>query len=146
MNKSSKTALLSTVLGAAAGLCVGLDASPAQAFASLRCGNELVTEGDSLYEVRTTCGEPNQLDSYVEFRTVRHRVRQNCQRDTEGRTQCDWVWVERTVEVQMHRALYDFGPNRFLHELLFEQGRLVRSETRGYGKKKPDEDASHSPE
>lgn len=132
MKKLSLTGSLLILLG------IGLDAPEAQATASLRCGNALVSEGDSLYEVRTTCGEPDQLDAYIEFRTVRHRVQQNCRREAGGPPRCDSVWVERTIEVQMHRALYDFGPNRFLHELLFEQGRLVSSETRGYGKIKKD--------
>ncbi len=131
---SSRTRLLRAG-SITAGLVVASWLSQAEAFSSMRCGNKLVSVGDSLYEVRATCGEPDQLDAYVEYRTVRERVRRVCTRDSSGESSCQDVWAERTVEVQMHKALYDFGRNRFIHYLLFEQGRLASVESGGYGKK-----------
>jgi len=121
----------------AGALALGLVGSDAEAWSSMRCGNDLVTVGDSLYEVRSTCGEPDQLDAYVEYRTVRERVGRRCTRSDQGKERCTDIVVERTIEVPMHLAVYDFGRNRFIQLLTFERGRLRSVATGGYGKKPP---------
>ena len=44
----------------------------------MRCGNRLVSKGDSTYEVRSRCGEPSDANRRVETRTERRRVRVPC--------------------------------------------------------------------
>ena len=44
---------------------------------------------------------------------------------------------EYTVEVTIDEWTYDFGSNRFLQFLKFEQGRLVRLQSGSYGQKDP---------
>jgi hypothetical protein len=106
----------------------------ARAWDSMRCGNRLVDVGDALYRVKALCGEPDQIDQSVEFRTVRERVRTVCR--TENRSQvCNDIYNERTIEVPVHRLTYDFGPNRFVHILRFEFSRLVNVESGTYGVK-----------
>jgi hypothetical protein len=121
-------------LAGAATLVWGLASGDALAFGSMRCGSDLVSEGDTLYEVRATCGEPDQLDAYVEYRRVIRWVRQ-CTRDTDGKTNCSDVAVEHQIPVQMHRATYDFGRNRFIQYVTFEEGRLKSVQSGSYGKK-----------
>jgi len=128
MRKATKTGLS---LGLA--LTAVLVSSGASAWSSMRCGNRLVSLGDALYEVRATCGEPDQLDSYVEYRTERYRVRVDCRRSSSGGEVCNEVWQERTVEIPIHRLTYDFGRNRFVSYLRFEFGNLVRVDSGSYG-------------
>jgi hypothetical protein len=99
----------------------------------MRCGNQLASTGDSTYKVRSLCGEPDEAQQRVEFRTVRQRVRRPCVVD-DKKTVCDEI-VERTVEVVIDEWTYDFGRNRFVRYLTFEQGRLVRIDTGSYGHK-----------
>jgi hypothetical protein len=104
-------------------------------WSSMRCGNKLVSTGDPLYRVRTLCGEPDQMQSYVEFRTQRYRVRTECRKAASGQNVCEEVWSERTIEVPIDRLTYDFGPNKFVSYLMFEYGSLVRVDSGSYGVK-----------
>jgi hypothetical protein len=106
----------------------------ARAWDSMRCGNRLVDVGDALYHVKALCGEPDQIDQSVEFRTVRQRVRTSCRTEKQGQV-CSDVFNERTIEVPVHRLTYDFGRNRFVHILRFEFSRLVDVESGSYGVK-----------
>lgn len=71
---------------------------------ALRCGTELVDEGDYAYEVRQACGEPDAI------RRLGDRLHREFLLD-------EAIWY------------YDFGPTRFLHALHFREGRLRRLET-----------------
>jgi len=124
-------------LGLSLGLITALAllSASASAWSSMRCGSRLVGLGDALYHVRATCGEPDQIDSYVEYRTERYRARVNCQQQKNGQQFCEEVWSERTVEVPVHRLTYDFGRNRFVSYLMFEFGRMVRVDSGSYGVK-----------
>lgn len=99
-------------------LC-GLLASPAFAF---HCGTRLVHEGDTRGEVRAKCGEPAEVD-------VRSVLRRPV------------VWVRGRpvfssfdlVEIPIETWTYNFGPNKLMRRLRFEDGRLVDIETLSYG-------------
>lgn len=82
-------------------LALPLVAPPAQA---LRCGTELVREGDAQFEVRRACGEPDWVAAY-------HYGHAN------GRE----IWH------------YNFGPNELIRVLQFRGGRLQRITTAGRG-------------
>jgi hypothetical protein len=100
---------------------------------SMRCGNRLVSSGDSLYEVAQTCGDPDAREHRVEHHTVRYRVPAAC---PEGsREKSCYVVIEKTVPVVVDEWTYDFGKNRFIQRVLFEQGKLVRVASDGYGHK-----------
>ncbi|HET9931242.1 MAG TPA: DUF2845 domain-containing protein [Polyangiaceae bacterium] len=99
----------------------------------MQCGDSLVTTGDSLYQVRSTCGDPDAAYHRVEYRTVRHRVAAPCVHEN-GRVRCETV-IEQTVEVHIDEWTYDFGKDRFIEYLTFEQGQLVRVNEGSYGHK-----------
>jgi hypothetical protein len=107
-------------------------AGPAEAD-SLRCGRHLVSSGDSLYQVRSTCGEPDDSSRHSEFRTVRRFVPGPCRND-QVRRPCGY-YDETTVEVVVDQWTYDFGSRRFVQYLRFEQGELVRVASGSYGRK-----------
>jgi hypothetical protein len=100
---------------------------------SLSCNDRIVDTGDSLYQVRATCGDPDAALHHVEYRTVRVRVPAPCH-DERGHRCCD-AEVERTVEVLVDDWTYDFGRQRFIEFLHFEDGRLVSINEGGYGYK-----------
>jgi hypothetical protein len=128
--KTQSMILLSTAFVAWACLTLSSDAYAD----SMRCGNRLVASGDSLYKVRQICGDPDASERRVELRTQRHRVRQPCSDDPSKR--CE-VEHERTVEVVVDEWTYDFGRNRFVQYVTFEQGKLIAVDSGSYGHKEP---------
>ncbi len=112
----SRTALAALVLALGA-----LGASSARA---MSCQNRLVTVGDAPARVRALCGEPASLTARVEQRSV-----------TVHRRAASGVIVSETISVTVtvERWVYDFGPQRFMRELVFEDGRLLAIHTLGYG-------------
>lgn len=100
---------------------------------SIRCGDQLASTGASHYEVRMSCGEPDASTRRVEHRTVMQRLPGPCVRQY-GRTVCGSS-VATVVEVVVEEWTYDFGNNRFIHFVSFEDGRLTIVRRGGYGKK-----------
>jgi Protein of unknown function (DUF2845) len=95
----------------------------------MRCGNRLVSKGDTTYVVRSRCGEPNDATRRVETRTERRRVRVPCGR---GDVRCDRV-QEVTIDVVIDEWVYDFGPQQFVRYVTFLDGRLYKVDTGSYG-------------
>jgi hypothetical protein len=99
----------------------------------LSCNQRIASSGDTRYEVRAVCGEPDEAVQRIEYRTVRGRVAGPCTREGTkvrcGRTE------EVVVEVLIDEWTYDFGRNRFIQYLTFEQGRLVAVRSGSYGHK-----------
>jgi hypothetical protein len=108
-----------------------LTASTARAD-GLSCNGRIVSLGDTLYQVRSLCGEPDDAQHRIETRTVRHRVRVACQRQRDPNAQCDTT-VERSTDVVVDDWTYDFGRQRFIRFLTFIDGRLASVQTGGYG-------------
>ena len=105
----------------AAATCTLLAATPPANADGLRCGHRLVSDGDSTYLVQARCGPPDDVNTWVEYRAVRI-----------------WVgnaWVDRTVEVKLERWIYDFGTDRLIRILVFEDGRLLKVDTGPHGEK-----------
>lgn len=113
---------------------IASNASSAEAD-SVRCGRKLVSDGDSTYQVRSTCGEPHAATRRVEQRTYRRYLPGPCA-DGAHKRRCGVV-EEYTVQVMIDEWTYDFGSNRFLQFLTFEQGQLVRVRSGSYGQKDP---------
>jgi hypothetical protein len=98
-----------------------LAASPA--FAALRCGVKLVSEGDTRSEVSAKCGEPTEI--ITQKSVFRRPV----------------IWTrngpyfigEDFIEVPVEAWIYNLGPNKLMRRLRFEDGVLAEIETLGYG-------------
>ncbi|HEY6881703.1 MAG TPA: DUF2845 domain-containing protein [Polyangiales bacterium] len=111
----------------------GLMAWSASTYADgMRCGTKLVSDGDSMYEVRNACGNPDQAVQRTELRTVSRWVDGPC--IYPGQVRCG-SYVQTTIEVQVDEWLYDFGTHEFIRNLVFESGRLIRVTTGSYGRK-----------
>lgn len=100
---------------------------------SVRCGNKLVYIGDSLYNVKSKCGEPDDMQHRTETRKVSRRVSQPCENNRRDTT-CSTT-VEDSYTVEIDDWTYDLGSNRFIQYLNFENGKLVHITDGDYGKK-----------
>ena len=107
-------------------------AAVAQADDSLRCGTRLVVAGDAPYQVKAICGDPDDVQHRMETRTVRRAVTVPCR---GGYCQS---FVEDSIQVAVEEWIYDFGRQRFVQYLIFENGRLVRVNSGNYGRKLSD--------
>jgi hypothetical protein len=103
---------------------------------SLSCDGRIVSTGDSRYDVRSICGEPDDASQHVEYRSVRGRVSGPCARDRSGKLRCQNS-REEVFEVVVDEWIYDFGRNRFVEYLTFEQGHLLSVRSGSYGHKAP---------
>jgi hypothetical protein len=101
-------------------LCL-LAAGPAAA-ETMRCGDDLITEGDALARVLRLCGEPVDIQRSVELREPSYWIGGRLVRAAGG-------WREVPIEAWT----YNFGPNSFMRRVRFEDGLVVAIETLGYG-------------
>ena len=102
-------------------LITALALSVALPVQALRCGNNLISDGDNPVTVRRYCGEPADVAIRTEYRSVRiydHYPN---------------LYREAVVPIQIEEWLYNFGPHRFMRRLRFENSRLVDIDTLDYG-------------
>jgi hypothetical protein len=97
-----------------------LAASPAFAF---RCGNKIVSDGDTREQVAAKCGEPTEV---VKQRSVYRRPAIWTQ---EG----PYYIGEDFMEIPVEAWVYNLGPNKLMQRVRFEGGVVVDIETLGYG-------------
>ncbi|HLM48717.1 MAG TPA: DUF2845 domain-containing protein [Myxococcaceae bacterium] len=98
--------------------------TPAEA-ATLRCGNQLVADGASKSDVLLKCGEPMAKESRSEAASDKLK-----QRGEDGTT----TTTEKTVIKTIDEWTYNFGPNRLIQVVVFENGKLVDVRSGGYGR------------
>lgn len=96
-----------------------LMAAPALAF---HCGTKLVHEGDTSGAVRAKCGDPAEIN-----------VRSVLRRPVVWRHGRPFFSSFDFVAVPVETWIYNFGPNKLMRRLRFEDGELVDIETLGYG-------------
>jgi hypothetical protein len=92
--------------------------------ATLRCGNQLASDGASKSDVLMRCGEPMAKESRTE--TVGEKTHT---RDEQGGTT-----QQHTVQKTIEEWTYNFGPSRLMQVAVFENGRLVDVRSGGYGR------------
>jgi len=86
---------------------------------SMRCGTRLVTTNDTKSEVLIRCGTPDWRDRWTE----------KLIEDFAG-------LHERRISMERERWIYNFGPQKFLRFLVFENGRLKTISTGSHGYRK----------
>jgi len=91
---------------------------------ALRCSPFLVLEGDYEFQVLRKCGEPDYYESRVEYRWIPAPV--------YGLTPPGPAYGA-LVPVYVDVWIYNFGPQRFMQRLIFENGRLIQIKDLGYG-------------
>lgn len=114
-------------------LLVGLSLRVHSAYAdSMRCGNQLVSDGDTLLAVEARCGPPAMRQHRTEVRSRRLPGGGSC---PAGSPNCGPA-IEHQ-EIAIDEWTYDFGPQQFMQLLHFEQGWLVSVVPLGRGSAKP---------
>jgi hypothetical protein len=88
--------------------------------ASLRCGTALVADGASKSDVIAKCGEPIAKETRAESEEVKTR---------DGDTSS-----KRVVQKTFEEWTYNFGPNRLMQVVVFENGKLIDVKSAGYGR------------
>jgi hypothetical protein len=102
----------------------------------LWCGNALITEGTSRFEVLARCGEPDYKIARFE-----KRIKRDYYRDLFMAERWRWYREEELYrepylaveEVLIEEWTYNLGPTRFIRYLIFENGKLVDIKTGDYG-------------
>jgi hypothetical protein len=90
---------------------------------AMECGNKLITRGDTSSEVAARCGNPTHVEHSVITRSAAG----------------SWIngqWVQSggsQVEISVEVWLYNLGPDKFMRQIRFEDGHVVKIETLDYG-------------
>ncbi|MBF0493140.1 MAG: DUF2845 domain-containing protein [Deltaproteobacteria bacterium] len=83
---------------------------------ALRCGNQIVSEGDTSAQVLAKCGEP--------------QIRDDQQQQTVEKLGSEYI---HKISIPVEDWIYDFGSNRLVQVLRFENNRLSKISSGGYG-------------
>jgi hypothetical protein len=111
-------------------------ATPAVA---MRCRGKLVDEGDPQVRVLAFCGEPTSMQRRTIYRSGITSPWVNRQLNPadpgEPGTQRDeLLFADRSVvEVKVEEWIYNFGPNRLMQLVRFEDGLVAAIDRLGYG-------------
>jgi len=93
---------------------------------SFRCGNKLVTDGDTADKLQSLCGPPTDITrSEVWRRPVIWRF---------GRP---YYASQDPVPVAVEYWTYNLGPNKLMRRLRLEDGLVTEIETLGHGYNEP---------
>jgi hypothetical protein len=85
---------------------------------SMRCGTKLLTDGDPVDKVEALCGPPAAIERREILRPWGYQ---------RG------ITVHSTYEVSVELWTYNFGPNKLMYRLRFEDGLLVDVDTLSHG-------------
>lgn len=102
---------------------------------ALRCGNNLVTHGDYIEEVRAHCGDPLAIDTYSIFLekqvsiTARNRFENRESDQLIRNASTGEIFKNEQIEIVVEEWFYNFGPRKFTRRLYFKNGFLVKIET-----------------
>jgi hypothetical protein len=111
-------------------LGVALRSGPAFAF---RCGERLVSVGDTRDEVKDKCGEPSSVEAWQEERIKRDFYRPGID-EAPGDYEGYRVPLLVKEQVRIEEWQYNLGPRRLTRYLRFENGRLIKMTTGDYGR------------
>ena len=95
----------------------------APSFASVRCGTKIINEGSTRSEVAAKCGEPDEVITHQSV--FRRPVVW-----TNGRP---YFVGQDFIEIPVESWIYNFGPNKLMQRIRFEDGIVVEITTLGYG-------------
>ena len=99
-----------------------LAVSPAFA-TTMRCGSKIIGEGITRSEVAAKCGEPDEV-------LTKRSVFRRPVIWSRGRP---FFVGEDFIEIPVETWVYNFGPNKLMRRIRFEDGLVVQIETLGYG-------------
>jgi Protein of unknown function (DUF2845) len=99
---------------------------PSLAMAGIRCGNRIIDTGTTSAEVAALCGDPTQVSRSTAYRGA-----------TTSAPGHPNPIVGSAVEIQIEVWTYNFGPDKLMERIRFEDGVVVNIESLGYGYNEP---------
>ena len=103
-------------------LLVGLAVAPSVHADAMRCGNRLVSIGDTRDAVLSICGDPSDIQKRSIVRRPSYEL--------NGRV---IFYGDGYVEVPVEIWTFNFGPYKLIRRVRFVDGRVDEIETLGYG-------------
>jgi uncharacterized protein DUF2845 len=100
-----------------------LSVSPTTAALGFYCGRSIINEGKSIDYVLEKCGQPSYYQEHTEYRVLRYTPP----------TPYPGIVEERAIPILIQEWRYNFGPNRLMRYLRFENGILKAIESIGRG-------------
>ncbi|WP_271007459.1 DUF2845 domain-containing protein [Paucibacter sp. B51] len=97
---------------------------------AFRCNSFVIDAGMAKPEVLRKCGTPSLQEQRLDRRVIRLRVPAA---PNSGLPPGSTVELERERQVLIEEWVYNFGPQQFMQQLVFEDGRLVSVKDLGYG-------------
>ena len=85
---------------------------------SMRCGTKLMTDGDPADKVEAYCGRPASIERHEIVRPYYYN---------------HGYPIHSAYEVSVELWTYNFGPNKLMYRLRFEDGLLVDVDTLSHG-------------
>ena len=97
---------------------------------TLRCGDALVDEGATQTEVAARCGQPSQINRQTRYSEGAAAMPGGA---PPGLPAPPGLLTRSGNETAAETWIYNFGPNRLMQSVRFENGVVVRIESLGYG-------------
>jgi hypothetical protein len=88
---------------------------------TFRCSDRIISTGATRAEVAGLCGNPAQ----VEHKTIYNNASADLGRST--------LVAGTTVEIQLELWIYNFGPDKLMQRVRFEDGIVTQIDSLGYG-------------
>ena len=98
----------------------------------MRCGNKLISKGDMLTKVAKHCGEPVQTERRLGLRRGVYLERSDGYGSKESVSRGHFISYGRR-EVVVEIWVMNFGPNKLMRRITFEDGFVERIEELDYG-------------
>lgn len=99
---------------------------------AFRCGQDLVPDEATLYQVRRICGDPVDIQQWIESRVASAPAYDQRPLSQRGHLsippQTAIPVIPIVIPVTVEEWTYDFGPTQFIRVFRFENGRLRRIE------------------
>ena len=102
---------------------LGLLAAAPSFATTMRCGTRIIGEGITRSEVAAMCGEPDEV-------LTKRSVFRRPVIWSRGRP---FFVGEDFIEIPVETWVYNFGPNKLMRRVTFEDGVVAEIETLGYG-------------
>ena len=96
----------------------------------LRCGQYIISRGARQAEVRRKCGNPSNIESWGK-ESLKRDFYKNIPVQSEEEFSQTPLFLREMIMVEEWE--YNFGTNRFLYYLRFENGKLIRITVGDYG-------------
>lgn len=106
-------------------------AEPVFALNSFTCQSNLITLNSNLSEVLLRCGDPHKRTTWQEAKETQKTVVSNSTIPTISEQHI--VTKSSQEQKSVEELVYNFGSSDFLYILRFENGKLIKIDTSGYG-------------